>query len=55
MSLIPVVGGRNPLHVTSCPVVTADLAAKAAPERMTAAEGALSEERQATAAEGALS
>src|SRR5215469_11768255 len=42
MSLIPVHGGRNPLHVTACPVVNADLAATAAPERVTAPEGALS-------------
>jgi oligopeptide/dipeptide ABC transporter ATP-binding protein len=42
MSLIPVPGGRNPLHVTACPVVTADPAAQAAPVRVTAPEGALS-------------
>jgi oligopeptide/dipeptide ABC transporter ATP-binding protein len=43
MSLIPVPGGRSPLHVTACPVVTPELAAKAAPEReSTAPEGALS-------------
>jgi len=42
MSLIPVPGGRNPLHVTACPVVTADSAAQAAPVRVTAPEGALS-------------
>ena len=42
MSLIPVPGGRNPLHVTACPVVTPDLAAQAAPVRVTAPEGALS-------------
>jgi peptide/nickel transport system ATP-binding protein len=42
MSLMPVPGGRNPLHVTACPVVTADPAAKAAPLRVTAPQGALS-------------
>jgi peptide/nickel transport system ATP-binding protein len=43
MSLIPVPGARSALHVTACPVVTPDLAAKAAPEQQTtAAEGALS-------------
>jgi oligopeptide/dipeptide ABC transporter ATP-binding protein len=43
MSLIPVPGGRSPLHVTACPVVTPELTAKAAPEQeITAPEGALS-------------
>jgi peptide/nickel transport system ATP-binding protein len=42
MSLMPVPGGRNPLHVTACPVVTAELAAQAAPVRMATPEGALS-------------
>jgi oligopeptide/dipeptide ABC transporter ATP-binding protein len=42
MSLIPVPGGRNPLHVTACPVIAADPAAQAAPVRVTAPEGALS-------------
>ncbi len=43
MSLIPVRGGRGPLHVTACPVVTPEPAAQAATERETTApEGALS-------------
>jgi peptide/nickel transport system ATP-binding protein len=42
MSLIPVLGGRNPLHVTACPIVNVDRAAQAAPVRVTAPEGALS-------------
>jgi peptide/nickel transport system ATP-binding protein len=42
MSLIPVPGGRNLLHVTACPVIAADPAALAAPVRVTAPEGALS-------------
>jgi peptide/nickel transport system ATP-binding protein len=43
MSLIPVRGGRSPLHVTACPFVTHEGAVNAAPERETTApEGALS-------------
>jgi oligopeptide/dipeptide ABC transporter ATP-binding protein len=42
MSLIPVAGGRSPAHLTACPVVTPELAAKPALEQMTAPEGALS-------------
>jgi oligopeptide/dipeptide ABC transporter ATP-binding protein len=43
MSLIPVPGGRSSLHVTACPFVTAEIAAKAASEQQIAApEGALS-------------
>jgi len=44
MSLIPVPGGRSPLHVTACPVVTPELVAKAAvpASETTATEGALS-------------
>jgi peptide/nickel transport system ATP-binding protein len=42
MSLNPVRGGLNPLHVTACPVVTAHLTANEAPERITAPERALS-------------
>jgi oligopeptide/dipeptide ABC transporter ATP-binding protein len=43
MSLIPVRGGRSPLHVTACPFVTHEGAVNAAPEQETTApEGALS-------------
>jgi peptide/nickel transport system ATP-binding protein len=43
MSLIPVRGGRSPLHVTACPFVTAEVAAQAtAGQQTTAPEGALS-------------
>jgi len=43
MSLIPVRGGRNPLHLTACPFVTFEGAVNAAPEQETTApEGALS-------------
>ena len=42
MSLIPVPGGTNSLHVTACPVVAANPAAQAALVRVTAPEGALS-------------
>jgi peptide/nickel transport system ATP-binding protein len=43
MSLIPVPGGRSPLHVTACPFVTSEGTVVAAPEHEpTAAEGALS-------------
>src|SRR5580700_833488 len=41
MSLIPVPGGRSPLHVTACPVVT-PAAGAASEEEPTASEGALS-------------
>ena len=43
MSLMPVPGGRSPLHVTACPFVTPEGIVTAAPEQQTtAAEGALS-------------
>ena len=43
MSLIPVRGGRSPLHLTACPFVTFEGAVNAAPEQETTApEGALS-------------
>jgi peptide/nickel transport system ATP-binding protein len=43
MSLIPVRGGRSPLHVTACPFVTYEGAVNAVPEQETTApEGALS-------------
>ena len=43
MSLIPVPGGRSPLHVTACPFVTPEGPVVAVPEEQpTAAEGALS-------------
>jgi oligopeptide/dipeptide ABC transporter ATP-binding protein len=43
MSLIPVRGGRSPLHVTACPFVTYEGVVNAAPEQETTApEGALS-------------
>ncbi|MGZ4432297.1 MAG: ABC transporter ATP-binding protein [Trebonia sp.] len=43
MSLIPVRGGRSPLHMTACPFVTHEGAVNAAPEQETTApEGALS-------------
>jgi oligopeptide/dipeptide ABC transporter ATP-binding protein len=43
MSLIPVRGGRSPLHVTACPFVTHEGAVNAAPgQETTAPEGALS-------------
>jgi peptide/nickel transport system ATP-binding protein len=41
MSLIPVPGGRSPLHVTACPVVT-PAAGAASEQEPTASEGALS-------------
>jgi hypothetical protein len=48
MTLDPVSGGRDPLHVTACPIVTpetvarAQAAATAAAATPTPAEGALS-------------
>jgi peptide/nickel transport system ATP-binding protein len=42
MSLLPVPGGRSPLHVTACPFVTPETAKAAAERQATAAEGALS-------------
>ena len=42
MSLLPVPGGRSPLHVTACPFVTPEIAKAAAERQTTASEGALS-------------
>jgi peptide/nickel transport system ATP-binding protein len=42
MTLDPVAGGRDPLHVTACPIVTPETAAKPAAAAATPAEGALS-------------
>ena len=43
MALIPVRGGRSPLHVTACPFVTPEATVEAVTEKQaTAAEGALS-------------
>jgi peptide/nickel transport system ATP-binding protein len=39
MSLIPVPGSDSPSHVTACPVVTPDLAAKASPGRVSPGGG----------------